>query len=94
MNLDEYIKKALIDITKGVIDAKKEAQLAIAPGAIEGDRIVTPEYVTFEIIVSTNKEGSGGIKVLPIGLDGKITHEQYNKISFRVPVYFNASPSK
>ena len=91
MKLENFVKQTLVDIMNGVAGAKKEAILSVAPGFMDGERIHgEPQYVTFETAVTVTKEGGASIEVLAIGLDGNVSSEHVNKISFKVPVYFNA----
>ena len=91
MKLDEYVKQTLIDITKGVAEAKKESLLWIAPGYVDGEKVLSEQLVSFEIAVTVSKEGGGGIQVLSIGeLGAKGASEHTNKISFSVPIFFQA----
>ena len=91
MKLDEFVKQTLIDITNGVAEAQSKAKLWIAPGMVEGEPKISPQMVTFEVAVTVNKEGSGGISVWSIGeLKGGASSESVNRISFEVPVYFQA----
>ncbi|MBN1796169.1 MAG: hypothetical protein JW804_05805 [Sedimentisphaerales bacterium] len=90
MNLKEYVKKSLIDITEGVFDAKNQAPLSIAQGIVEGIKITAPQYVSFEVMITINKEGGGEISVLSFGAKGGMSSQNVNKITFQVPVYFNA----
>ncbi|MGE0503089.1 MAG: hypothetical protein AB7I79_19645 [Rhizobiaceae bacterium] len=91
MKLDEYVKQTLLDITKGVSDAKDDSLLWIAPGYVDGEKVFAAQLVSFEIAVTVSKEGGGGIRVLAIGdLAGKGTTEHTDRISFSVPIYFQA----
>jgi hypothetical protein len=91
VKLDEFVKQTLLDITNGVAQAQAEAKLWIAPGMVEGEPRNTPQMVSFEIAVTVNKEGSGGVSVWSIGeLKGGASSESVNRISFVVPVYFQA----
>ena len=91
MKLDEFVKQTLLDITNGVAQAQAEAKLWIAPGKVEGKPNNTPQMVSFEVAVTVNKEGSGGISVWSLGeLKGAASSESINRISFEVPVYFQA----
>jgi hypothetical protein len=63
MKLDEYVKQTLLDITEGVAAAQKESSLWIAPGSIENKKVLSPQLIAFEIAVTVNKEGGGGIHV-------------------------------
>ncbi|MCR9123771.1 MAG: hypothetical protein NXH91_16010 [Phyllobacteriaceae bacterium] len=88
MKLDEYVKQTLLDITNGVADAKQEAMLRIAPGMIDGQPIVEPQMVRFEVAVTISNEAGGGIKVFSLGdLKAQGTSAHTNKIAFEVPVY-------
>lgn len=93
MKLDEYIEQTLIDISKGVSEAKKKALVGIAPGYVDGEKVFSAQLIKFEIVVTVEKEGSGGIQVLTFGdLKGKLNIEHTNKLTFEVPVYFQAPP--
>ncbi len=95
MKLNEYIKRTLLDITNGVAEAQEETLLFIAPGIVEGERKTESQMVSFEIAVSVSGEGGGGISVLGLGeLKGSASRESVNRISFEVPVYFNAPTRK
>ncbi|MBK8441482.1 MAG: hypothetical protein IPL38_18965 [Rhodobacter sp.] len=67
MKLDQFVKQTLLDITNGVAQAQAEAKLWISPGKVEGKPNNTPQMVSFEVAVTVNKEGSGGISVWSIG---------------------------
>jgi len=84
-----------LDITNGVHDAKEDAKLSIAPGFLEGEIIKKPQDVFFEILVTTSKEGGGRINVFSLG-DAKALGKQENshRLTFSVPVYFNARPER
>jgi hypothetical protein len=91
VKLEEFVKQALLDITNGVAAAKKESKLAIAPGAIENEKITVPQLVAFEVAVTLNSSGGGGISVFSMGeIKGDFSRETVNRLSFEVPVYFNA----
>ncbi|MCB1386302.1 MAG: hypothetical protein KDJ80_10240 [Nitratireductor sp.] len=91
MKLDEYVKQTLLDITNGVERAQRESLLFIAPGSVNGEKIVQPQTVKFEVVVTVNKESGGGISVFSIGdLKMQGSSENINKISFEVPIYLNA----
>lgn len=93
MKLDEYVKQTLVDISKGVSEAKTESLVGIAPGYVDGEKVFAAQMISFEIIVTTEKEAGGGIRVLSLGdleVGGKIQH--VNRISFEVPVFFQAPP--
>lgn len=91
MNLDEFVKKTLLDITTGVSSAQDEALLYIAPGRVEGEKLTGAQIVHFEVAVTVSKEASAGIRVLSFG-EGKAggSFQEVSRISFDVPVYFQA----
>ncbi len=91
MKLDEFVKQSLLDITSGVVEAQKHSMLYIAPGYINGKRIEEAHNVKFEVSVTVSIEGGGGIKVLSLGeLKAGANSENTSKLSFEVPIYFNA----
>ena len=94
MKLDEYVKQTLIDITNGVVAAQQETLLYIAPGTVESEQIISPSFVKLEVAVTVSKDANGGISVWSIGdLKAGASAEHTNRISFEVPVYFQA-PTK
>ena len=91
MQLDDFVKKTLLDITNGVAAAQDEALLCIAPGLVENEKQVEPQLVKFEVVVTVSKEAGGGIKVWSLGdANAHASSEKTNRISFDVPVYFQA----
>ena len=89
MKLDEYVKQTLLDITNGVLAAKRESSLWIAPGYFNGEKVSDPQLVSFEVVVTTSKEAGGGIQVWSLGdAKAKGISEHRNRISFTVPIYF------
>lgn len=91
MKLKEFVKQSLLDITEGVTEAQKETKLYIAPGFIEGEKVTSVQNVSFEVAVTVGKEASAGIRVWTLGeakAGGDMEHS--TKISFEVPVYFQA----
>lgn len=95
MNLDEFVKKTLLDITSGVASAQEEALLFIAPGYVEGEKMTGAQIIHFEVAVTVSKEASAGIRVLSFG-EGKAgaSSQEVSRISFDVPVYFQAPTEK
>ncbi len=90
MKLDEFVKRSLLDITKGVVGASEEACVTISPASIEGKPIFEPQMVSFELVVAESSAAGGGISVLSIGnAKAGMRSEQINKLSFSVPVHFN-----
>ena len=95
MKLDEYVKQTLLDITKGVNEARDSSKLNIAPGYVEGAAQTKPQMVSFEIAVTVNKDAGGGINVWSVGeVKAGASTESVNRISFDVPVYFQAPTAK
>jgi len=91
MKLDEYIKQSLLDISRGVSAAKEGSSLWIAPGYVDGQKVFSEQLINFEIAVTVNKEGGGGIQVWSLGeLSAKANSEHINRLSFSVPIYFQA----
>ncbi|KZL25511.1 trypco2 family protein [Pseudovibrio sp. Ad37] len=91
MQLEEFVKQTLLDITNGVAAVQNEALLYVAPGFVENERKTEPQFVKFEVVVTVNQEAGGGIKVWSLG-DAKanLSSEKTNRITFDVPVYFQA----
>lgn len=90
MKLDEYVKQTLLDITKGVDQAKREASLHIAPSSIDGQKLTEPQMARFEVAVTVTAEGGGGIRVFSLGdLKAQGGSAHTNTIAFEVPIYFN-----
>ena len=91
MKLDEFVKRSLVEITKGVAEAQEDSLLYVAPGYVNGERQDEGQKVSFEIAVTVSSEGGGGISVFSIGdVKGSHSKETANRISFEVPVYFSA----
>jgi hypothetical protein len=91
MKLDEYVKQTPLDITKGVSDAAADSSCLIGPAWGDGEANMLAQMVKFEIAVTVNSEGGGGIKVWSIGdLSAKGSSEHSNRLSFEVPVYFTS----
>ena len=94
MKIDEYVAQTLIDISKGVARAKKEALVGIAPGYVDGEKVFKEQLVTFEIVTTVSHEGGGSVSVLSLAdLKAGSNIEKTNKISFSVPVFFQAPPA-
>lgn len=80
-----------MDSTNGVADAQRESMLSIAPGLVEGEFQVQPQMVHFETAITVNAEAGGGISVCSLGeLKAAGSSETTNKLTFDVPVYFQA----
>lgn len=91
MKLDEFVKQTLTDIAKGVADAQEESLFYIAPGYVNGERQEQGQIVKFEVAVTVNSEGAGGVSILALGkVEGSHARESASRISFDVPVFFNA----
>jgi hypothetical protein len=91
MKLDEFVKQTLLDITNGVAEAQLATKLYIAPGFVENQKLTSPQMVRFDVAVTVSKEAGGGVSVWSLGdLKAGVNSEQTNKISFEVPVFFQA----
>ena len=91
MKLEDFVKQTLLDITNGVAAAQLESPLWVAPGSIEGKKLTTPQMVAIEVSVTTSKEGGGSINIWSAAsAKAGVSSEQLNRISFEVPVYFQA----
>ncbi|MEM9395813.1 MAG: hypothetical protein AAGA38_18305 [Pseudomonadota bacterium] len=89
MNVKDFVKRTLLEITDGVAEAQSKSQLFIAPGMIDGQPAGGAQFVKFEISVAVNKEGNGELSLLSFGSIGAdVTRSDTQKISFEVPVYF------
>jgi hypothetical protein len=95
MKLDDYVNGTLMEITNGVAAAQEEALLYIAPGYVNGIKQEEAQMVAFEVGLTVSKEMGGGISVFSIG-DAKAgaSSEQVNRVSFSIPVYFQAPTEK
>lgn len=95
MKLQDFVEKTLLEITSGVAAAQKKSNVWIAPGRVEGDVEKSPSQVNFEVAVTTSAEGGGQIDILSIAnATAKGSSQHMNKISFSVPVYFQAPKTK
>lgn len=91
MQLEEFVRRTLLDITNAVYEARRSAPLAIAPGYVEGSAILEPQMINFEVAVTISAEGGGSISIWSIvDAKGQRSSQNSNKISFNVPVYFQA----
>jgi len=103
VKLSDFVKEALLEISNGVVSAREEARITIAPGAIEGNPIFEANQVHFEIYVevleSSRLSGSaeaGGAILSVIKAQARGDGEKNSsatssqKISFSVPVHFNS----
>ncbi|MEX1034837.1 MAG: hypothetical protein WDZ54_02695 [Sneathiella sp.] len=91
MKLKDFVKQTLLDITNGVSEAQETSPSWIAPGLVEGEKVTSPQQVSFEVAVTTNKEGDGSISVWSVAeVKAKGMVENFNKITFSVPIYFQA----
>ena len=91
MKLEDFVKQTLLDITNGVANAQKEALLYVASGTVENETQTEPQFVKFEVVVTVNQAAGGGIQVWSLGnAKANMLSEKTNRISFDVPVYFQA----
>ncbi len=95
MKLDEFVKETLILISSGIEGAQREAVHSIAPGRVDDEIVEEHQTVSFEVAVTVSKDAGGGISVFSLG-DVKVggSTEHTNRISFEVPIHFNARPNR
>ena len=103
VKISDFVKEALLEITRGVVDAANEAPVTIAPSSIEGKNIFTANEVHFELFVEasegnkvTGAAEGGGTLLSIVKASAKLNGEKSStatssqKITFSVPVYFNS----
>ncbi|MBI9109922.1 hypothetical protein [Maridesulfovibrio ferrireducens] len=106
MDLKNFVKQALADITSAVEEAKDISPVSIAPGYVTTSKgrttIVDPQLIEFDIattvVDASSLTGGGSAKISVIGVgisvDGKrdsaVNHESVSRVKFQVPVYFQA----
>ena len=99
MELEEFISKTLISITKGMKSANAETKLEdgrvlfiIEPASWHKDR--TDGCIKFDVAVTASKEsgikGGGGIKILSVGIDGQKETNTSDQMVSRIK--FNIAP--
>ncbi len=95
MKLETFVEQTILEITNGVSNAQRSSPVWVAPGLVEGKKVESPQMINFEVAVTVNKEGGGSIDVWSVGkLSGAASSEHINKVSFAVPVYFQAPNSE
>ncbi|MDX8348085.1 hypothetical protein SLH49_08810 [Cognatiyoonia sp. IB215446] len=93
MNLKEFITDTLSEIVEGVHVAANTPRYAgiIAPGTEAGEAIELSD-VSFDVLVTTDEEGGGGLKVMGIfEAGGKMSSGNAHRVSFSVPVNLRAN---
>lgn len=102
MDLKDFVKKALIDITGAIEEAKASSHLAIAPGYVQQNPVTEPQFIEFDVattvVEASNTSGSGGAKISVVGVGISLggergvsaNHENVSRVKFQVPVYFQA----
>ena len=90
MKLKDFIEQSLLEICEGIQNAKPKTDIAIAPGQLNGVPIQEANKIKFNIMVTTEQSGGGGINILPIDISGNLSHQNVNQIEFEVPIYFNS----
>lgn len=94
MKLDEYVKRTLLEITNGVAEAQKESLLYIAPDHSNSGKPIPAQHVKFEMVLQVSDDDDEGLQV--VSNHNRISNsapEEFNRLTFRVPVYFQA-PTK
>ena len=95
MKLDEFVERALLDVANGVLKAQLQSPYWIAPGRVMGKLQTEPQFVDFDVSITTSSEAGGGLTVFSFGTaNGSMTKESAHRISFRVPIHFNAPTEK
>jgi hypothetical protein len=91
MELEVFVEEALVGILNAVHSAKSKSNIPIAPGNMDGIKNTEPEFVEFSLVVTTTAEADGKISIFSMGEAGASgSIETSNRISFKVPVYFQA----
>jgi hypothetical protein len=106
MDLKDFVKQALVDITSAVEEAKDLSPVSIAPGYLTTNKgratITDPQFIEFDVattVVEANStSGSGGAKISVVGVGISIggergataNHESVSRVKFQIPVYFQA----
>ena len=95
MKLKDFVERTILDITEGVAAAQKSSPHWVAPGRVNDEVQMHPQMISFEVVVTTSKEVDGSIDVWSIATGkGAVSSENVNKISFEVPIYFQAPRDK
>lgn len=95
MKLNEYVKRTLLEITNGVAEAQKEALLYIAPDHANSGKAIPAQHVKFDMVLQISKEDEGELHVVSKhNSDNGSPPEELNRLTFRVPVYFQAPTKK
>lgn len=91
MKLSDFVSSTLTELQKGVQKAKKESGVWVAPGLVADQQVWSEQLVAFDVAVVSSADGGGEISVWGMGkLKGGTTSQSTNRISFSVPVYFQA----
>ena len=95
MRLKEFVAQTLEEIAEGVAAAKGKTTINgstwIAPARMQGIEVAAEAAVQFDVTVAIVVEGEGGISVVGLGsAKGTRSSENTHRISFAVPVYFQA----
>lgn len=84
MEVKEFVKTILKDVTEAVAESNNEKQKFYLPEEVS-------DGIDFDLAVVSKKEGKGkvGAEVLGIGgkTEGSISNEVVNRIKFRVRTY-------
>jgi hypothetical protein len=106
MDLKDFVKQALVDITSAVEEAKDISPVSIAPGYVSTEKgrstITDPQFIEFDVattvVESSSTSGSGGAKISVVGVGISLggergvtaNHESVSRVKFQIPVYFQA----
>ena len=102
MNLKDFVRDALLDVITGVHEAAESVRTRhgggqdALRGAVNPKSAGATNEVEFDLAVTVSRtgEGSGSVRVLVFGAEGKILKktESLNRIKFAVPVAFASQP--
>lgn len=104
--MKDFVRKALVDITSAVEEAKDLSPVSIAPAYVTTDEgrspVTAPQLVEFDVattvVEASNTSGGGEAKISVIGVaismnggrDIAANHEIVSRVKFQIPVYFQA----
>ena len=103
VTLKQFVEQVLLDITRAVDKAKEDSPIPIAPGYVEGQAQIEPQFIEFSIQVAVSEEESGKrkgdvsvpiISIIKASAGGEINTRNERittqSLKFSVPVYFQS----
>jgi hypothetical protein len=89
ISIQEFVRDALLQIVKGVDEARDQTDISIAPSFVEGNLQKLGNSVHFDLSITISKDAKGGLKVANIvEVGGTASSMTLNRVSFDVPVWF------